>query len=209
MRPETASVRSIAARIAQSTPRTLPALLTDARIYLDDAAARLGLQSVVSRVRVNSSVPATATHIASALLSFALYGDAETARDCYRVISAHHAATLRQSDAAPNHNGPCLPDGVHAPELPARNVHHVPAGALDWQTQPVIGINPAIWAEGLELAQAIEKRAKRIQGSPRREKPVCAPLAPMVRGKYRMRPAPSPPVSARAVERLAAKWGAR
>lgn len=209
MRPETASVRSIAARIVQSTPRTLPALLTDARIYLDAAAAELGLQKAVSRVRVNSSVPATAAHIASALLSFALYADAETARDCYRVITAHHAAILKASDAAPARNGPCLPDGVHAPELPARNVHRVPAGALDWQTQPVIGINPAIWAEGLELAQAIEKRAKRIQGSPRREKPVRAPMLRMERGRYQMRPAPSPPVSARAVERLAAKWGAK
>lgn len=207
MRPETASVRSIAARIAHSTPRTLPALLTDAMLYLNDAVAALGLRRVVSAVRVNSHVPATAAHISSALVTFAMYGDEETARDCYRVISAHHAATLRASDAQPAK--PCLPEGVHAPELPTRNVHHVPAGALDWQTQPVIGINPAIWAEGMELAEAIEKRAKRIQGSPRREKPVRAPQAPMKRGRYAMRPAPSRPLSPGLVDALAAKWGAR
>lgn len=208
MRTETASVASVAARIRKAAARDLPALLTDARIYLDDACNRLGLVGVVSRVRVHADV--TATHcIASVLTDFALYPDVDTARACYAVIAAHHAGVLRGSDSTKER---LMREGVRAPEPVAPNLHRAPCGALDWQTQPVIGINPAIWAEGLELAQAIEKRAKRIKGSPKRERAVTSPFRSLQRGRYAMQPAqkaadvPKRGRVAKGVVALAEKW---
>lgn len=220
MPPQTASVLAVAKRIQKATPRTLAPLLTDATLYLSDACAMLAIDAQTRRLRVNSRLVATGAHIASALVEFALEPTKETAQACYRVIAAHNAAILRRSDSV---NTRIISDTVRAPEPPKPNIQRCPAGALDWQTQPVIGVNPAIWAEGYEVADAIEARAKRIQGSPRRERAVTSPAAPLLRGNYAMQTAKQQRDNARvraivkeagardlaaAVDALARLWGA-
>lgn len=226
MRPETASVMGIAQRIQKSTPRTVAPLLTDAMLFLRDACDNLKIDAQARRLRVNSHIPATPAHIASALVEFALDPTKQTAQACYRVIAAHNAAIIRRSDATPAR---ILNPDVRAPELPKPHIQRCPAGALDWQTQPVIGVNPAVWAEGFEVADAIEARAKRIQGSPRVERAVTASGSSLLRGNYTMQTAKEAKRKARiraiaqramdtkeagkgaldaAVEALARLWGA-
>lgn len=206
----TASVAHIASRISRACPRTIAPLITDAALYLADACVSLGIDPAVNRIRTNSTIPCTAAHIASALIDFAQDPSRETARHCYRVISAHSAVIIRRSDSTVTR---LLSPDVSAPLPPKPHIQRAPAGSLDWQTQPVIGIDPAIWAEGMELSQALEKRDKRITGSPKRERPVTSPSQPMGRGKIVCQPAmrrqPRPVDLDTAVRELASRWGSR
>ncbi len=80
---------------------------------------------------------------------------------------------LAQHDAQPAR---LMHPTVRAPEPPAPVIHRAPSGSLDWSTQPIIGIDPAVLAEQAQyltnkrdlIANLAAKRAKRIEPKKRR-----------------------------------------
>lgn len=85
----------------------------------------------------------------------------------------YEIAVLAQHDSQPVR---LMNPKVRAPEPPAPVIHRAPAGALDWSTQPIIGIDPAILAEQSQyalhkrdlIANLAAKRAKRIEPKKRK-----------------------------------------
>lgn len=80
---------------------------------------------------------------------------------------------LAQHDSLPER---LLNPKVRAPEPNKPQIHRAPHGSLDWSTQPIIGIDPAVLAEQSQyvthkrelLANLAEKRAKRIEPKKRK-----------------------------------------
>lgn len=133
-------------------------------------AHRLALPNPKLRKRAADACP-VAVHIAA--LDCGYSPSPENFANAVSTLLRYEIAILAQHDAQPVR---LLNPKVRAPEPNKPQIHRAPHGSLDWSTQPIIGIDPAILAEQSQyvthkrelLAKLAEKRAKRIE--PKRRK---------------------------------------
>lgn len=133
---ERAAVRHAALAFARDPARAT----SDVRLHVSALAACYALPAPKPRTTRAPMLRQSRIPVVNALTDFADTPSAKTYAELARALQRYGTALTKAHDALP---AAILNPKARAPEPPAPMLHRCPADALEWQTMPTIGANPA------------------------------------------------------------------